>query len=213
MLTREEIRKRRSIAGQKAIEKSQMTGKNIKCICRQCKGIFYVFPSEIKRGRGQYCSNACFGLDHTKDRNHRWSGGVWNCPNGYRYILLPNHPRANRDGYVREHIVIMETFLNRSLIDGEIVHHINGKRDDNRIENLQILNIHTHPSLHNTIETPLNNKKLLEKELLSGISLRAIERKYNLTHGLVRSRIDKFGLSSRRIKIRKSCKRTPLYIQ
>lgn len=55
---------------------------------------------------------------------------------GYRYIWGPNHHRANCQGYVPEHIVVMETAIGRKIKKGEIVHHLNGKRADNRIENL-----------------------------------------------------------------------------
>ena len=66
--------------------------------------------------------------------------------NGYAFVTAPNHPRANpNSGRVREHIIVMEQVLGRLLERGEEVHHINGVRDDNRPENLELWT-KSHPS-------------------------------------------------------------------
>lgn len=52
---------------------------------------------------------------------------------------IPKHPRSpSNSGYVFEHILVMEDYLERFLVDGETIHHLNGVRDDNRIENLEL---------------------------------------------------------------------------
>lgn len=50
----------------------------------------------------------------------------------------------------RTHVIVMENFLGRRLFSHECVHHINGDRDDNRIENLQIMTRSEHASLELT---------------------------------------------------------------
>jgi|SRR5437868_9633497 len=63
---------------------------------------------------------------------------------GYKSLRNPNHPNAAKDGYVFEHVVIMSQFLKRPLKKGETVHHKNGFKDDNRIQNLELWS-HSHP--------------------------------------------------------------------
>jgi hypothetical protein len=72
------------------------------------------------------------------DKNPKWKGGRTYSEQGYVYIWKPKHKYATSDGYVLEHRLIMEQHLNRTLDSEEVVHHINGVRDDNRLENLEL---------------------------------------------------------------------------
>ena len=63
---------------------------------------------------------------------------------GYKYILMPEHPMARKNGYIAEHRLVMSKYLKRELYQNELIHHINGIKDDNRIENLSLLKKTTH---------------------------------------------------------------------
>lgn len=64
--------------------------------------------------------------------------GWYKHKSGYVVIPAKGHPNANKAGSIMEHIKIMSNHLGRPLIKEENVHHRNGKRDDNRIENLEL---------------------------------------------------------------------------
>lgn len=80
--------------------------------------------------------------------NGNWRGGR-SRHQGYIRIWRPDHLRADGLGYVKEHILVAEVKLGRELLPGEIVHHINHKRDDNRPENIMVFGSHSeHARFH-----------------------------------------------------------------
>lgn len=79
----------------------------------------------------------------TGSRNPRWKGGKYKNSDGYIYLWLDRddffHPMVNSQNYVLEHRLVMAKHLGRCLHLWEIIHHKNGIRDDNRLENLRII--------------------------------------------------------------------------
>ena len=81
--------------------------------------------------------NGLNGYGHTKQT-----------PKGYVIVYCPRHPNAHKDGYVFLHKVLVERELGRYLTPDEVVHHINHVRNDNRPENLMLMDRKEHMTMH-----------------------------------------------------------------
>jgi hypothetical protein len=77
------------------------------------------------------------GIGHKKKRS-----------DGYIAVYFPDHPKSSSYGYIMEHDLIMECLIGRHLKSNECVHHINKIRNDNRKENLKLMTLSEHMSLH-----------------------------------------------------------------
>ena len=73
-----------------------------------------------------------------KGNKNRWKGGKTITLYGYILIYNPNHPFANKLGYVLEHRLIAEKHLGRYLTKLEVIHHIDEIKINNHPENLYL---------------------------------------------------------------------------
>lgn len=86
-----------------------------------------------------YKRMALYGDPHIVNEPKR-SGRKRVNKNGYVLVYAPENPTANVSGFILEHRLVMSEHLGRPLSSNENVHHINGVRHDNRIENLELWN-------------------------------------------------------------------------
>src|SRR5215471_10592567 len=123
---------------------------------QRCKWCNKQFKSPVKRVtngvqiRGEYCSNSCRAYARNGKKAPRWKGGKHTRSDGYVRVFLSSNQRTGKNKYQFEHVLVMEKHLGRKLKTGEIVHHKNGKKDDNRLANLQLETQSSHTRLHKT---------------------------------------------------------------
>jgi len=141
--------------------------------CVFCYQTFYVQKCRLKVN-ARFCSQQCYwkwmkgkpnkSLTKFKKGNPKpknayvfpkgakhpnWKDGKKINLAGYILIRKLNHPFADCDGYIRENRLIAEKCLRRYLTKQEVIHHINGKKDDNRPDNLYLFSSNSaHISFH-----------------------------------------------------------------
>ena len=105
------------------LDRAKAKRKNFQCICITCR-------------------NSKYSSTHKFDKSPAWKGGRVKHPLGYIEIRLAKDDffySMTHNSYVKEHRLVKAKQLGRCLHTWEMVHHKNGIRDDNRIENLQLL--------------------------------------------------------------------------
>lgn len=107
----------------------------MKKLCEQCGKEFTTFPTFIRKGQGRFCSLKCKGKASRSAKSIGEYDGfnVYVGTNGYARIVFG---RSNEKLF---HVYLMEKVMGRELIKNERVHHINGDKLDNRIDNLQLV--------------------------------------------------------------------------
>ena len=150
--------------------------------CGRTKWIRYIKgrPVSIRCKRCSSILNSVVKYKYGAD-NPEWTGGRHYDKNGYvRLWVEPNSFFSNMTprltNYVPEHRLVMAKHLGRCLHSWEIVHHINGVKDDNRIENLQLVSELGHAQL-TVLESKLNAVLEKQEKLLKEVRLLRLQNK------------------------------------
>lgn len=124
-------------------------GTKVQIACPVCNDVRWV---RIDSTRSKSFSGMCLQC-HNKftsgmnESHPMWKGGKHCLKSGYVEVKLqpddPFYSMARKTGYILEHRVVMARHMGKCLKSNEIVHHKNGKRNDNRIENLELFDRQT----------------------------------------------------------------------
>jgi|ERR1041384_1492010 hypothetical protein len=138
-----------------------------KYTCENCNTTHEILEKDLKKKKTPFCKK-CVQLMTRKgtkrpqqsgERNGSWKGGVHLTTDGYRAtIVRGKFSETGRQIYKRDHIAVYESFLGRELKTkrggmGEQIHHIDGDKLNNNIENLDLCSdAGDHVKLHNQLE-------------------------------------------------------------
>lgn len=170
----------KTVCGKLISDLTSGSEKQIKVQCEDCKNIRTVIYNNYTRSQKrihnntgetpcQKCSTRRTGLAKQgkpsptkgiarphlqREKSSSWKGGSFISKDGYRMIYVPvENPKSKWESYKKEHIYIMEQKLNRKMNKDEVIHHINGNKLDNRLENLIVFNSdREHRMAHNQLE-------------------------------------------------------------
>lgn len=163
----------------------------VQCKCGQHQSVDL---ADLIRGKTKSCRKCSSKISCRPPINHLRGKENPNWKTGrtysHGYVLLSNfydHPNANTRGRLREHIYVMSEHLGRPLLPHENVHHKNGIRDDNRLENLELWS--TSQPKGQRIEDKTDwaiewlriyKPELLQESALEGLSKKKIEEELTM---------------------------------
>ena len=168
------------------IEKAKDLGKEHKgryiyVACPECGTLRWVRIGDYNRNTRLRC-RGCVGRAEVKRRwgHVTFRGGRKNNHGYIEVRISPEHPMVamrNKGGFIMEHRLVMAQHLGRPLLKVEMVHHKNGLKDDNRLENLELMpNPQKHGQFLGCANCELRNEiRLLQwqiKELSDSLQLK-----------------------------------------
>lgn len=115
--------------------------RGIDAIRKKARSIGYYVPASV-----EYKNRS---IARSGERSATWKGGRKLTPKGYVQVLKKEHPRADPNGYVFEHILVWERYTGIQVEPGFVVHHLDGDKTNNEIDNLCLMTFGAHSSYHN----------------------------------------------------------------
>lgn len=111
--------------------------------CSVCGSLFKIYWNRVKTAK--YCSIKCKAekqRNTPKEKQGAWKGGRHKMPSGYIRV------RENGKYYYEHRLIAEKKILKRKLKKNEVVHHIDGNRENNSVKNLVVMIKNEHDRLH-----------------------------------------------------------------
>lgn len=120
--------------------------------CLSCGKEFLRYPSQMPKHLMAFCSRECSNPARGRSgaANGNWKGGTFLRGDGYVAVAVGDSK------YRLEHDLVMEVHIGRRMFPNENVHHLNGSRSDNRLENLELLTVSEHTKNHHARQRDLS---------------------------------------------------------
>lgn len=146
-------------------------------------------------------------LQHVADRQFdvfpSYKGGPTTTRGGYVWEYVGDHPLANQWGFVAQHRLVGADLIGRPLVKGEVVHHHNNIRHDNRPENLEVMTQAAHRKHHfaelgDLLRIPLEPGEVAAALKQAG-TLKGAARLLGCSHNTLRLRFPELCLPHQRV--------------
>lgn len=108
--------------------------------CAVCGEQYLYRKNKAHADKTKYCDRTCRGKAHQGEGNPYWKGGKFLHPEGYVWVSVYDQDAVSgrRSRRRFEHVLVMEKHLGRPMLPNETIHHKNGDKQDNRIQNLEL---------------------------------------------------------------------------
>lgn len=114
-----------------------------KCQCGHCNEDIEIIDRDRKILKKYYKTHRPRGSD-----SPFWKGGRWVNEFGYVFVWAPEHPKADKRGYVFEHVKVITEYYNCCLLPWTQIHHIDKNTQNNEISNLLLTRNGLHRSTY-----------------------------------------------------------------